>query len=130
MRFSCTFTTCLKKLVGTKSLNTKQCPARLFPRFILPYLPVISLLPPNLFKKPSSQTFSHFPHRNRLPTASTHPPRPPPSPPHLSHLHPPLSKLTLHQLHQSSLSIKEQFSSNHLFQILFVALFIAVVSFL
>ena len=37
--FSNTIMTYLKKLVGTKSLNTKQCPGRLSPRIISHYPP-------------------------------------------------------------------------------------------
>ena len=43
--FSCTMTPYLKKLVGTKSLNTKRCPAGLSPRII----PHVSPFVPKMF---------------------------------------------------------------------------------
>ena len=42
--FSFTIMTYLKKLIGIKFLNTKECPARFSPR-IIPSRPVSSLLP-------------------------------------------------------------------------------------
>ena len=63
-----TVMTYLEKLVGTKSLNTKQCPAVLSPRIIPNYLHR------NLWETlamgknpPNSQIFTHIPHQKNPP---------------------------------------------------------------
>ena len=66
--FSYTIMICLKKLIGTKSLNKNQCPTELF-------LIIISRYPPKhlweilgMEETPSnSQKFTHFPHQKNFP---------------------------------------------------------------
>ena len=66
--FSYTIMICLKKLIGTKSLNKNQCPTELF-------LIIISRYPPKhlweilgMEETPSnSQKFTHFPHQKNSP---------------------------------------------------------------
>ena len=66
--FSYTMMNYLKKLVGTKSINTKQCAARLSPR-IIPHCDTIFLLETlGMGKNPSQQTNIYsFPSPQKFP---------------------------------------------------------------
>ena len=67
--FSNTIMPYLKKLIGTKSLNTKQCPAGLSPGIIPHYSPRTLMGNPRGWGRipPNSQKFTHFPHQKNSP---------------------------------------------------------------
>ena len=94
-----------KSSLGLNHLIQNSVQQDCLPDLYSPTSPASLFFPQTFSKNPAAKNLLIFPTETVPPPPLRTPPPPPPSP-HVSHLHPPLSKLILHQLHQSSLSIK------------------------